>query len=77
MISADEVRKQQYDLNTTKEKRQLEEVEESIMKNIKQGQVYYSGSLCPTVKAELNRLGYKTEYNSGDQREGSWTKITW
>jgi len=77
MISAGEVRKQQNELNSTEEKRQLEEIEESIMKNIKQGQVYYGGSLCPTVKAELNRLGYKTEYYSGDQREGSSTKITW
>jgi hypothetical protein len=77
MISADEARKQQYELNTEKEKRQLAEVEELIMKDIKKGYTYLNGSLCNAVLRQLKDLGYKTEYSSGDQREGSYTKITW
>lgn len=76
MISADEARNLQNQLNTEKEEIQLKEVEEKIKKDIKKGYTYYYEQLCPTVQQELEKLGYKVYYVF-DQRDGSLTTIKW
>lgn len=76
MISADEARKLQNELNSVNEEEQLKEVEEKIKKDIKKGYTYYYKQLCPTVQRELERLGYKVSY-AFDQRDGSLTTIKW
>lgn len=76
MISAYEARKQQYELNSKKEEKQLKEIEEKIKKDIKRGYTYYYEQLCPTVQSELEKLGYKVSYVH-DQRDGSLTTIKW
>lgn len=76
MISAEEARKQQYELNSKKEEKQLKEIEEKIKKDIKRGYTYYYEQLCLTVQLELEKLGYKVSYVY-DQRDGSLTTIKW
>lgn len=76
MLSAEEARKQQHELNTSEEKKQLEDVEKAITKDIKKGYTYYYGKLKDTVDSELRRLGYKIQFIS-DQRDGDLTTIKW
>lgn len=76
MISADEARKLQNELNSTEEESQLKEVEGKIKKDIKKGYTYYYKQLCPAVQNKLERLGYKVFYIF-DQRDGELTTIKW
>lgn len=76
MLSAEEARKLQNELNSEEEREQLEKVEQNIKKDIKKGYTYYSGRLKPTVVEELKRLGYSVEFTS-DQRDGNFTTIRW
>lgn len=85
MISADEARKLQNELNTKNEETQLKEIGDKIEQVVKfkkdmlstnKTSIYYYKKLYPTVQAELEKLGYKITYNY-DQREGDLTTIKW
>lgn len=76
MISAEQAREKQKQVNSERELRQLKEIEEKINNDIKKGYTYYYESLEPTVFKQLQSLGYKVN-ESFEQRDGTLITIKW
>jgi hypothetical protein len=72
--AADQVIQGKY----AKAEAQAKKVEAAILDAIKQGErkAYFTELLEHGVKAQLSAMGYSIRYES-DQRDGSYSEITW
>lgn len=76
MISANEARLEMDNLSSLEERQQLEKVDESIKRNILNGETCFCGKLNNNVITKLKELGYSVEFYSSP-RDGSTTTIKW
>jgi len=78
MISAEQAREKQKQINSERELKQLKEIEDKIHSDITLGYTYHYESLEPNVAKILQSLGYEIQ-TTFDQRDGNGitVKIKW
>lgn len=77
MINAKELKRKQEELWYSKDKKELEEIEQKLLQTIKSNRTYiYLNSITSNNFKYLESLGYKIEQHY-DQKDGDWIIISW